>query len=202
MNSYLTIKSAGEGLYKEKGSRFLGFSYRIESREEIEEYLAQLRKKYYDARHYCYAWVLGSNKEEVRANDDGEPGHSAGDPILGQIRSRQLTNVLVVVVRYFGGTKLGVSGLIQAYKLAAEEALEAAGVMQVELRKAIQITYSYEATNDIMRLVEEFDIQIIKQDFQEACVLYGELKLSSIEKLQSTFELYKQTGVSAQLFLD
>jgi putative IMPACT (imprinted ancient) family translation regulator len=110
--SYITIKSGVQGLYKEKGSKFLAFAYPVESEEEVKQRLLELRKAYYDARHHCYAYVLGAEKEKYRATDDGEPNHSAGDPILGQIRSRNLTNVLVVVVRYFGGVKLGVGGLV------------------------------------------------------------------------------------------
>ncbi len=204
MSSFLTIKSKGEGegLYKEKGSRFLGFSFRVETKDQVEKYLTQLRKDYYDARHHCYAWILGPDKEESRTNDDGEPRHSAGDPILGQIRSRHLTNVLVVVVRYFGGTKLGVSGLIHAYKSAADEALENSKILKIELKKPMKITYAYEATNEIMRLVEELEIEIIKQEFNEECFLSGKIRLSSVEKLKLAFELYTQTGVSAQLSID
>ena len=118
-----TIKDSAEGLYKEKGSKFLAFAFPVTTEDEIKDCQEKIRKKYFDARHHCYAWILGADKSQLRANDDGEPNHSAGDPILGQIRSRDLTDVLVVVVRYFGGTKLGVSGLIQAYRAAAEDAL-------------------------------------------------------------------------------
>src|SRR5689334_14470624 len=114
--SILTLKSDGKGIYKEKGSKFLGFAYPVSSESEIKERIASLKSEYFDARHHCFAWILGPEKKQFRAFDDGEPNHSAGDPILGQIRSRNLTNVLVVVVRYFGGTKLGVGGLIAAYR--------------------------------------------------------------------------------------
>ncbi|MEQ9007162.1 MAG: YigZ family protein, partial [Ekhidna sp.] len=120
MSIYHTIKEKSEGLYKEKGSKYLAFAYPVKSEVEIKEIQESLRKEYYDARHHCFAWVLGMDDQSYRANDDGEPAHSAGDPILGQIRSFELTNVLVVVIRYFGGTKLGVGGLINAYKTATE----------------------------------------------------------------------------------
>src|SRR5690606_7725476 len=122
-DGYRTIAQPAEGLYKEKGSKFIALAYPVYTEEEIKDRLAELRKKYYDARHHCYAYMLGADKSRYRANDDGEPNHSAGDPILGQIRSADLSNVLVVVVRYFGGTKLGVSGLITAYKTATADAL-------------------------------------------------------------------------------
>jgi uncharacterized YigZ family protein len=118
--SYLTIASPSEGSYKEKGSRFLAFAYPVSSETEIREKLESLKAQYFDARHHCYAWMLGPEKKHFRANDDGEPNHSAGDPILGQLRAMKLTNVLIVVVRYFGGTKLGVGGLISAYRSAAK----------------------------------------------------------------------------------
>ncbi len=117
--SYITIKAGSQGIYKEKGSKFLSFAHPIATEEEGKEFLLSLKKKYFDARHHCFAWVLDADKSRHRASDDGEPNHSAGDPILGQIRSRNLTNVIVVVVRYFGGTKLGVGGLMAAYKTAA-----------------------------------------------------------------------------------
>ena len=135
--SYHTLGNTAEGSYKEKGSKFMAFAYPVVSESEIKERLEALRKKYFDARHHCFAYILGADKTRFRAFDDGEPNHSAGDPILGQIRSRDLTNVLVVVVRYFGGVKLGVGGLISAYKAAAEEALNNAIVMERDVTKEL-----------------------------------------------------------------
>lgn len=123
-DTYFTLKGNSEGFNKEKGSKFLAFAYVVSNEDDVKKTVAELKKKYYDARHYCYAYVLGDQSEIYRAKDDGEPGHSAGDPILGQIRSKKLTNTLIVVVRYFGGTKLGVGGLIHAYKTAAADAIE------------------------------------------------------------------------------
>ena len=156
--SFFTIKSIGQGIYKEKGSKFLGFAYPVLSESEIKEKIASLKSEYFDARHHCFAWMLGSEKNQFRAFDDGEPNHSAGDPILGQIRSRNLTNVLVVVVRYFGGTKLGVGGLIAAYKAAAEDALSNSMIIEKEVIVRITLSYDYSVTADVMRMVKEFDM--------------------------------------------
>lgn len=134
-DTYLTISDDSEGFYKEKGSKFLSFAFPVHHEEDIKEKLDILRKKYYDARHHCYAYVLGKDKEIFRANDDGEPNHSAGDPILGQIKSNQLTNILIVVVRYFGGVKLGVGGLISAYRTAAAEAISNNVIVEAIVKK-------------------------------------------------------------------
>jgi uncharacterized YigZ family protein len=155
------------GMYREKGSKFLSFAYPAASEEEIKNILDSLRKKYFDARHHCYAWVLGTDASRFRANDDGEPNHTAGDPILGQIRSHGLTNTLVVVVRYFGGIKLGVGGLIQAYRLAAADALSKANVLIKAVTHEVTITYGFALTPDIMRLVKEFELEVLDQSFQE-----------------------------------
>ena len=142
VEAYKTLSKKGEGVYKEKGSKFLAFAYHVENDEAIRDVLEDIKKVYFDARHHCYAYVLGPERKVFRANDDGEPNHSAGDPILGQINSKELTNTLVVVVRYFGGTKLGVSGLITAYRTAAEEALDAAQITTIEIKERAIIHYS------------------------------------------------------------
>ena len=134
-DSFLTIGQPAEGLYKEKGSKFIGLAFPVKTEDEVKERLEETRKTYYDARHHCYAYILGHEGTQFRANDDGEPNHSAGDPILGQIRSKELTNTLVIVVRYFGGTKLGVSGLINAYKTAAALALDNTSIEENSLPK-------------------------------------------------------------------
>ncbi|HEY9049147.1 MAG TPA: YigZ family protein, partial [Ohtaekwangia sp.] len=156
--SYRTIQQPAEGMYKEKGSKFLAFAYPVDSEAAIRERLDALRKEYFDARHHCYAWMLGPERKHFRANDDGEPNHSAGDPILGQIRSKELTNILIVVVRYFGGTKLGVGGLISAYKIASEDALSHAIVVEREVTEMITIRYEYASTPEVMKLVKDFDL--------------------------------------------
>lgn len=168
-DTFLTLKEESEGLYKEKGSKFLAFAYPVNDEEEIKEKLEALRKKYYDARHHCYAYILGKEKENYRANDDGEPNHSAGDPILGQIRSNDLTNVLIVVIRYFGGTKLGVGGLITAYRTAAAEAIISNEIITEIVTKKIKFTFDYLDMNDVMRLIKEFELEIKGQNFDNSC---------------------------------
>lgn len=192
--SYKTIAKPAEGQYRERGSRFLSFAFPVVSEAEIKHYLAALQKTYFDARHHCFAWRLGYDGKSFRSFDDGEPHHSAGDPILGQIRSRGLTNVLVVVVRYFGGVKLGVGGLISAYKVAAEEALNQAGIQEKEVMDALKMIYDYSATPEIMRLVKEFDLTILSQVFESECELITEYKIRDRKLLFEKLDLLKATG--------
>jgi uncharacterized YigZ family protein len=187
--SFRTIQSNSEGLYKESGSKFLAFAYPVGSEDEIKSKIEGLKKKYFDATHHCFAWVLGADKSKFRAVDDGEPNHSAGDPILGQIRSKELTNVLVVVVRYYGGTKLGVGGLIQAYKSAAEEALNQATVIEEDVTENFLVRFPYDETSEVMRLVKEFDMKIIKQEYLADCILMIEVKLINKDSLLAKLEL-------------
>lgn len=169
-DNYRTLAGPGTGIYREKGSKFLGFAYPVESEEEIKAHIEALKKEYYDARHHCYAYVLDTPPEPLmRAHDDGEPAHSAGTPILNQIRSLELLNVLVVVVRYFGGTKLGVPGLIRAYKTAAEVALLDGGITERTREAFFHITYGYEETSQVMRLIHESGARLVEQDFQSCC---------------------------------
>ena len=180
--SYRTIKSSTEGIFKEKGSKFLAFAFPVKDEGEIKTHLQTLRKKYFDATHHCYAYVLGAERKDFRAVDDGEPGHSAGTPILNQIRSREITNVLVVVVRYFGGTKLGVSGLVHAYKLAAEEALNQAAIIEIEITSAIILEYDFAFTPTVMRLVKDFELAIKSENYQSSVRLLVDVKLKWKEK--------------------
>ena len=168
-DSFLTLADTSEGLLKERGSRFLYFAFPVANEEEIKTQLGVLRKKYFDATHHCYAWVLGKAGEQYRANDDGEPNHSAGDPILGQIRSHQLCNVLIVVVRYFGGTKLGVSGLIQAYKAAAAQAILENRIVREWVKVRLDLIFPYQAMNEVMKLIKSLDLEILKQELQLEC---------------------------------
>ena len=154
-DSYHTLAGPAEAIYKEKSSKFLAYAYPVESEEEIRTLLDALRKKYYDATHHCYAWRLGPHGETFRANDDGEPSGTAGKPILGQLLSNELVNCLIVVVRYFGGTKLGVSGLIGAYKESAAEAIRAAEIVERTVDTVVEVEFSYLAMNDVMRVVKE-----------------------------------------------
>lgn len=192
--SFLTIESATEGSYKEKGSKFLAFACPVNSEEEVKGRMDVLKKEYYDARHHCFAFVLGADKAKYRAFDDGEPNHSAGDPILGQIRSKNLTNVLIVVVRYFGGTKLGVGGLISAYKIAAEEALSKAVIIERDVMQKIELHYNYTATPEVMRLIKEFDVTILDQQFNESGELKGEVRLKEEARLLEKIQLLKALG--------
>lgn len=166
-HSFRTLEKPSEGLFKDKGSKFLAFAYPVKTEEDIKTHLGALRKKYFDARHHCYAWMLGADKSRFRAVDDGEPNHSAGDPILGQIRSYELTNILIVVVRYFGGVKLGVGGLINAYRAAAGDALNKASVVVEEVRQEMDLTYDYTFSPEVMRLVKDFELNILAQGFSE-----------------------------------
>ncbi len=187
--SFRTVQSYSEGLYKESGSKFLAFACPVSSEDDVKSGIDELKKKYFDATHHCFAWVLGADKARFRAVDDGEPNHSAGDPILGQIRSRDLTNVLVVVVRYFGGTKLGVGGLVQAYKHAAEDALNHATIIEVDVTENFLFRYPYDETSEVMRLVKEFDIKILQQEYQEDCLLQVQVKRINKDSLLSKIEL-------------
>lgn len=170
-DTYLTIAAPAEGLYKEKGSKFIALAFPVDSETQVKDILLQVRKKYYDARHHCYAYILGEKGQLYRSNDDGEPAHSAGDPILGQIRSRNLTYVLIIVVRYFGGIKLGVSGLIQAYKTAASDALTQAQVMEKTVEIPLTVHFSYQQINQVMKLIKEYDLKINHQQFSNQCQL-------------------------------
>lgn len=171
VDKFLTIANESESLYKEKRSKFIGIAISVQSEEDIKNNLEAIRKKYYDARHHCYAYVLKPNASQSRANDDGEPNHSAGDPILGQIKSKNLTNTLVVVVRYFGGTELGVSGLINAYRTSAKEALEANTTVEEEVRDTLVLKFPYEEMNEVMKLVGALDLKILDQGYEDMSTL-------------------------------
>ena len=156
-DTYKTIDNEANGLYKDRGSRFIAKAIPVTSQEEIKTRLAELRKEYHDARHHCFAWVLSPDRQTWRVNDDGEPSGTAGKPILGQINSRELTNILVVVIRYFGGTLLGVSGLINAYRSAASDALGNAMVIERHLVERWTLSFPYESMNDVMKVLKEED---------------------------------------------
>lgn len=178
---YLTISSPAEGIYKEKGSKFIAYAYPVRNEDEIKEHLANLRKEHHTARHHCYAWKLGMDDNHWRANDDGEPGNSAGKPILGQILSKSLTNVLVIVVRYFGGTKLGVGGLMTAYKSATEDALSNAIIVEKQLMAFHQVNFDYSAMNEVMSLLKNLDANLFEQQFELRCQLKASISLGKSE---------------------
>ena len=170
-DTYRTLAAPAEGLYKEKGSKFLAFAYPVRSQEEIKAHLEQLRKDYFDARHHCYAYILGPRKDAFRANDDGEPSGTGGRPIHGQLLSADLTDTLIVVVRYFGGILLGASGLANAYKAAARDAIDHATIVEKTIDCRYRLSFAYETMNDVMRILKEFDLKPEKQDFNLDCSL-------------------------------
>lgn len=183
MSVYHTIKENTSGTYKEKGSKFYAYAYGVNTKEEVQKHLTNLKKEYHDARHFCYAYVLGMKSQEVRANDDGEPNHSAGDPILGQIKSFKLTNVLIVVVRYFGGTKLGVGGLIHAYKSASESALSTAKLLEIYPEVHFRIVYSYDQTTLLERLLSSFDLRVEEKEFSDRCMIRCSIREDNFPRL-------------------
>lgn len=191
MNEFLTIAGPTEGFYKEKGSKFLAFAYPVQDEEAIKPLLESLRKQYHDARHHCYAYIVGLKEQLYRANDDGEPNHSAGSPILGQIRSKGLTNCLVVVVRYFGGTKLGVGGLINAYKIAAEDALAKADFIRVYSKTRFVVSFGYEQTAEVERALNEFQIDYVEKSYTADCRFEGMLVDEDVPLLAGRLELLR-----------
>ena len=188
-DEYKTItERVGEGYYSEKRSKFLAFAHHVETQEQIKELLARYRKEYYDARHVCYAYMLGAERLDFRANDDGEPSSTAGKPILGQINSRELTDVLVVVVRYYGGVNLGTSGLIVAYREAAADALEHAETVTRQVEELVTYSFAYPQMNDVMRIVKEMAPRIVSQQFDNTCEITLAIRKSEAEELRNRLE--------------
>jgi uncharacterized YigZ family protein len=182
-DNYKTIKSSSKGTYKEKGSRFLAFAFPVVNQEEIKPIIERIRKEYHDASHHCFAYMIGRERLIWRINDDGEPSGSAGRPILGQINSFGLTNILIVVSRYFGGTLLGVSGLINAYKTAAAEAIKNAEIIDRTLHEYYEIDFSYATMNDVMKILKEEDAGQSRQSFELECSMIINIRVSDGLKL-------------------
>ena len=187
-DTYKTIEKQGDGIYTEKRSKFLAFALPVTTVEQVKEYVDAYQKKYYDARHVCYAYRLGERGDVERSNDNGEPSGTAGKPILGQIHSKELTNVLVIGVRYFGGVKLGTSGLIVAYRLAAAEALEAVPHIEKTINEEITLRFSYPLLNDVLRIVKEEAPKVVEQIFDNECVLRLSMRLSRMPRLVERYE--------------
>ena len=188
-DEYLTITDkTGEGYYTEKRSKFLAFAHHVDTTDDIKALLASYRKKYYDARHVCYAYMLGPERTEFRANDDGAPSSTAGKPILGQINSRELTNVLVVVVRYYGGVNLGTGGLIVAYREAAADALANAETVSRQVEEVIDYSFSYPAMNEVMRIVKELSPRIVSQTFDNTCQIRLAIRKSMAAQLRKRLD--------------
>ena len=184
-DEYKTISGTSEGYYTEKRSKFLAFAHHVETTDEVKDLLAQYRKKYYDARHVCYAYMLGAAREDFRANDDGEPSSTAGKPILGQINSNELTNILIVVVRYYGGVNLGTSGLIVAYREAAADAIAHANVETRQVEEIVKYSFAYPQMNDVMRIVKDMNPRIVSQTFENTCEIVLSIRKSEAEQLRS-----------------
>ncbi len=195
-DTYLTLEAPATAALRERSSKFLSFAWPVQDEEQIRGHLEALRKEYYDATHHCYAWRLGPQGERFRANDDGEPSGTAGRPILGQMLSREVTDCLVVVVRYFGGTKLGVPGLIAAYKESAAAVLEAAQIVERTVDRRVEIEFSYLAMNDVMRVVKEEQPRIEAQEFDNLCRMRVAVRESGREALVRKLE--KIEGVNIE----
>ncbi|HPD96106.1 MAG: YigZ family protein [Bacteroidales bacterium] len=181
-DTYKTIEAPSEGLYKEKGSKFIALAFPASSEEQVKEVLDELRKSYHDARHHCYAYSLGARGDKWRMNDDGEPSGTAGKPIYGQLQSFEVTNILAVVIRYFGGTKLGVSGLINAYKTATHDALANAKVITKTVNDIFKLTFGYTVMNDIMRIIKETDVEIKSQNFDNVCSIVTSVRQKQVDE--------------------
>ena len=184
-DEYKTLKTEGEGYYTDKRSKFLAFAYHVSTVEEIKEILARYRKKYFDARHVCYAYMLGPERLEFRANDDGEPSSTAGKPILGQINSNELTDILIVVVRYYGGVNLGTSGLIVAYREAAADAIAHSEIETRQVEEIITYNFPYPMMNDVMRIVKDMQPRIVSQTYDNTCEIKLSIRKSEAEQLKN-----------------
>ena len=187
-DQYKTIEKKSEGFFKDRSSKFYAFAFPVKNEDDIAGFRAKIRKEYYDARHHVYAYRLGADLKIHRASDDGEPSNSSGPPILGKIRSYELTDILIIVVRYFGGTKLGIPGLINAYGTAAEDAINNGKVLLKTITKELTIKFEYPQMNDVMRVIKDNDLKIAKQDFQINCKIILDIPESSFERYFETFK--------------
>lgn len=187
-DSYKTIARPAETTYRQLSSKFLVYAYPVESEAEIKEHLDALRKRWFDATHHCYAWRLGAKGEHFRANDDGEPSSTAGKPILGQLLSQEVTNCLVVVVRYFGGTKLGVPGLIAAYKESTAQVLAECEIVERTVDVVVEVSFSYIAMNDVMRIVKDMQPRVVDQVFDNLCTMTLSIREGDSEQLIGRLE--------------
>jgi len=188
LDTFLTIKAPSKGIYTEKRSKFIAFAFPVNTIDEIKDKIAQLQKEYYDARHVCYAYMIGEDRLTFRANDNGEPSGTAGKPILGQINSNNLTNILIVVIRYFGGIKLGTGGLIVAYRAAAAEAIQSAEIIEKHVELDISFSFEYPFMNDVMKIVKDLNPQIIHQQFDNNCNMTLRIRKDDMPILKSRLE--------------
>lgn len=196
-DTYKTIKYPSQGVYKEKGSKFLAFAYPIATEAEAKARLDELRKQYFDARHHCYAYILGADKAAYRINDDGEPSSTAGKPIYGQLLSHNLTNIIIVVVRYFGGIKLGVPGLINAYRTAAKDAIDNAIIIEKNITEVYNLQFTYEQMNSVMKILKDNNLPQCNQKFELECSL--DFSVRQAESTRVCDEILKLKGVKLTL---
>jgi uncharacterized YigZ family protein len=188
-DEFLTITDTpAEGFYSEKRSKFLAFAFHVTSEEEVKQYVAEFRKKYYDARHVCWAYMLGADRTDFRANDDGEPSSTAGKPILGQINKNELTDILIIVVRYYGGVNLGTSGLIVAYRTAAAEAIANAEVVSQFVEEEVVFDFPYIMMNDVMKIIKDMSPRIISQTYDNTCEMKLSIRKSEAPMLKAKFD--------------
>ncbi len=194
-DTYLTISKTSESIFRDRASKFIGIAVPVRNEQEMKQALDVIKKKYFDATHHCYAFRLGADKTMFRSNDDGEPSGSAGRPILGQIQSKDLTNLLVVVVRYYGGTKLGVPGLINAYKTAAKEALEANTFVEKTVQDVYDVFFKYEQMNDVMRVLKDENVNQIAHQFDTDCVIKFSVRQQHVARITDVLAKIKDVKV-------
>ena len=200
-DTYRTIKNpVSEIIFKDKSSKFLGYAFPISSEEEVKQHLEVVKKEHFSARHWCYAWQLGKDKKQYRANDDGEPSGTAGLPIYGQILSFDLTNILVIVVRYFGGIKLGVGGLIYAYKITAQMTLQEAIIEEKTINHILEISFDYKNMNKVMRVIKERNLSIINQKMEMDCRIFVEVRKAEVARVQEVFnQMYEVSVIEKEI---
>ena len=195
-DSYKTIAKPTEGSYSEKRSKFLAYAFPVQNEEEVKQRLAEIQKKHWDARHHCYAYILGPHKDAYRLNDNGEPSGTAGRPIYGQLLSKDLTNTLVIVVRYFGGIKLGVSGLQNAYKVAAREALDAAVIEERTIQETFSVTFEYVKMNDIMQILKDPEVQVLDRQSYLQCIYTISVRQRDADRITTALRKVPMTVVT------
>ena len=196
-DTYKTIAKQSEGSYSEKRSKFLAYAFPVQNEQEVKQRLAEIQKKHWDARHHCYAYILGPHKDAYRQNDNGEPSGTAGRPIYGQLLSKDLTNTLVIVVRYFGGIKLGVSGLQNAYKVAAKEALDAAVIEERTIQEQYQVVFEYVKMNDIMQILKDPEIQVLDRQSDMRCTYTISVRQRDADRITEALRKVAMTEVTA-----
>ena len=196
-DSYKTIAKPAEGSYSEKRSKFLAYAFPVQNEQEVKERLAEIQKKHWDARHHCYAYILGAHKDAYRLNDNGEPSGTAGRPIYGQLLSKDVTNTLVIVVRYFGGIKLGVSGLQNAYKVAAREALDAAVIKERTVQETYRVTFEYVKMNDIMQILKDPEVQVLDRQSYMQCIYTISVRQREADRITGALRKVPMTTVES-----